>query len=399
MKKFHQHIKFGFVLGLMLLHATLFAQINNSTLSDEININPNDSGKFAVQITNLNYLRNTEYFNKIEVGRTLFGAQLHPRLSYQPNAFTTLQAGVFLRTDFGATPTINQIIPTFSLKIKSKNYKRAFIFGTLEGALAHQLIEPLFDINSAILRRIENGAQFKINTKNVWLDTWINWEKFIERGSPYKEQFTVGVNLNVNILQKIAIDLGTDSVMLNNPIINHKNLKKYYALKPVFQFTAHHRGGQIDADTSNMVMQFNGALGMQYGFGKLNDYHVQAEMYGVFYKENTNSGYYPYRKGNGIFAHVSITKKAFTFAPSFWRGKGFIADRGTSIYQSVSVDKPGYTEKMRNLFFLRMFYTQKLAPDLLLNVRFEPFLDMRSKALDYSYSVYLSYRLNKTLSR
>lgn len=390
-------------LLVLVLHGMLFfaanAQINNTMLSDEWHINPTDSGKFLLQFSNLNYLRNTEYFNNIELGRTLFGTQLHPRLAYQPNAQTTIQAGVFLRSDFGATPTVNQIIPTFSVKLKSKNNKRTFIFGTLEGALAHQLIEPLFDVNSAILRRIENGAQYKYNSHKLGLDTWINWEKFIERGSPHKEQFTAGLNLNVSLLQKMAVDVGTDSVMVNNPIINYKNLKKYYAFKPVLQFTAHHRGGQIDADTTNMVMQFNGAVGLQYGFGKLNNYHIQTEAYGVFYRENTNSGYYPYRKGTGIFANVSVSKNGFTFSPSYWHGKGFIADRGTTIYQSVSVDKAGYTEKQRSLLFVRAFYTQKLAPDLLLNVRFEPFWDLRNKTMDYSYSVYLSYRLHKTLSR
>ena len=175
MKKFHLHIKLSLVLGLMLLYATLFAQINNTTLSDEIYINPNDSGKFGLSVTNFNYLRNTEYFNNIEFCRTLFGSQFHPRLSYQPNKQTTLQAGVFLQQDFGAVPYLTQIIPTFSVKLNSKNNQRTFIFGTLEGALAHQLIEPLFDINSAILRRVENGAQFKLKTKTIWLDTWINW--------------------------------------------------------------------------------------------------------------------------------------------------------------------------------------------------------------------------------
>ncbi len=390
-------------LLVLVFHASLVlvakAQLNNSVLSDEWQMNRADSGKVSFQLSNLNYLRNTEYFNKIELGRTLFGVQVHPRLAYQPNAQTTIQAGVFLRSDYGATPTVNQIIPTFSVKLRSKNERRTFIFGTLEGALSHQLIEPLFDVNATILRRIENGAQYKYNSHKLGLDTWINWEKFIERGSPYKEQFTAGLNLNVSLFQQLAIDVGTDSVMVNNPIINYRNLKKYHALKPILQFTAHHRGGQIDNDSSNMVMQFNGALGLAYHIGKLNAYHIQAEAYGVFYRENTNSGYYPYRRGNGFFAHVSITKKAVTFAPSFWRGKGFIADRGTSIYQSVSVDKPGYTEKVRDLLFLRVFYTQKLAPDMLLNVRFEPFLDLRNKGMDYSYSVYISYRLHKTLSR
>src|SRR5574343_211817 len=287
------------VFGLLFLMAN--AQLNNSMLSDEWQIHTADSGKVSFQFSSLNYLRNTEYFNKIELGRTLFGLQIHPRLAYQPNAQTTIQAGVFLRSDFGATPTVNQIIPTFSVKLRSKNYRRTFIFGTLGGALAHRLIEPLFDVNATILRRIENGAQYKYNSHKVGLDTWINWEKFIERGSPYKEQFTAGLNLNVSLFQRLAVDVGNDSVMVNNPLINYKNVKKYYALKPILQFTAHHRGGQIDTDSSNMVMQFNGALGLAYNVGKLDDYHFQAEAYGVFYRENTNSGYYPYRRGNGIF--------------------------------------------------------------------------------------------------
>jgi hypothetical protein len=396
MKASHRYIKCCVFLGLMCGYAaSTFAQLNNTALSDEININPNDSGKIGLSVSSFNYLRNTEYFNNMEFGRTLFGTQLNPRLTYQPNGQTTLQAGVFLQQDFGAIPSLTRVLPTFSVKLKSKNYKRTFIFGTLEGALAHQLIEPLFDINAAILRRIENGAQFKINTKNIWLDTWINWERFIERGSPYKEQFTAGINTHAVLYQTKT----NDTKALNANGIEVAQQQTHHLLKPIFQFTAHHRGGQIDKDTSNMVMQFNGAAGLSYQLITPNQLSIKAEAYGVFYKENTNSGFYPYRKGNGLFAHVSMTKKAFTFAPSFWRGKGFIADRGTSIYQSVSVDKPGYTEKMRNLLFLRMFYTQKLAPDLLLNVRFEPFLDMRSKAMDYSYSVYLSYRLNKTLSR
>ena len=395
MKKFHRYIKLCFVLGLILLHATLFAQINNTVLSDEININPNDSGKFGLTISNFNYLRNTEYFNKIEVGRTLFGSQLHPQLAYQPNAFTTLQAGVFLRTDFGATPAINQIIPTFSVKLKSKNYKRTFIFGTLEGALAHQLIEPLFDINSAILRRVENGAQFKINTQNIWLDTWINWERFIDRGSPYKEQFTAGINTHAVLYQTKT----NYTKALNPNGIEVAQQQTLHVLKPIFQFTAHHRGGQIDKDTSNMVMQFNGAAGLSYQCINPNQLSIKAEAYAVLYKENTHSGFYAYRNGNGFLAHVAIAKNGFTVNPTYWRGNGFIADRGTALYQSVSMDKQGYTEKMRELFFIRLMYGKKMAPGLWFNVRLEPYYDLRNQLMEYSYSVYLSYKLNKTLSR
>lgn len=393
MKKYHRHIKLSFVLGLMLLHATLFAQLNNTDLSDEIHLNPNDSGKLGLSVTNFNYLRNTEYFNNIELGRTLFGAQLHPRLSYQPNGQTTLQAGVFLQQDFGAVPSITRVLPTFSVKLRSKNNQRAFIFGTLEGALAHQLIEPLIDINSAILKRIENGAQFKLSTTKIWLDTWINWERFIDRGSPHKEQFTAGINTHLVLYQTKT----KETRALNPSGIDVAIAQTHHLFKPILQFTAHHRGGQIDKDTSNMLMQFNGAAGLSYQFITPNNYSFKTEAYAVLYQENTNSGLYPYRNGNGFLAHVFVAKNGFSINPTYWLGNGFIADRGTTIYQSVSIDKPGYAEKMRELLFVRFIYSKKMAPNLILNARFEPYYDVRNSLMEFSYSVYLSYRLNKTL--
>lgn len=375
----------------------LFGQINNLFLSDEWFVNPADSGKFSFQFHNFNYLRNTEYFNKIELGRTLFGTQFHPKIAYQPTANISIQAGVFLKNDFGSIPPINTVLPTFTCKIKSSDSKRTFLFGTLEGALAHRMIEPLYDINSAIVKRIENGAQFKLNTNKIWLDTWVNWERFIERGSPFKEQFSAGIHTNFSIIQKIASDPNNPNVPYNY-LIDYNKLKKYYALKPILQLTAFHRGGQIDVDTSNMVMQFNGAAGLGYYAGTLNKYHFQAEAFGVFYQEKTNSGFYPFRNGRGVFANVSVTKKQFTIATSYWFGHRFIATNGTSIYQSVSMDKPGYTERNRELLFIRFLYNQYLAPNLTLSARVEPFFDIRNKAMDYSFSVYLSYKLHKTLN-
>ncbi len=65
---------------ILLLQHHAFAQVNNSQLFDNITVNPSDSGKFSIAVNNFNYLRNTEYFNKIELGRTLFGTQLHPTI-------------------------------------------------------------------------------------------------------------------------------------------------------------------------------------------------------------------------------------------------------------------------------------------------------------------------------
>jgi hypothetical protein len=208
--------------GFVLCSLGASAQLNNRALEDEIAVHTADSLRWGMSFHSFNYLRNTEYFNNVELGRTLFGTQLHPSVFFQPNSYVKLQAGVFLQSDFGATPYINRIVPTLSLKISSKNNKRSFTFGTLEGALAHRLIEPMFDISSAIEKRIENGAQFKINNNRVFLDTWINWEKYIQHGSPHKEGFTAGFNFTPAVIKT------SNNFAVNVPL----------------QGTAFHRGGQ-----------------------------------------------------------------------------------------------------------------------------------------------------------
>lgn len=367
----------NFLLSVFtMLSFSAFAQLDNSLISDKITLNTSDSNTWGLTFNNFNYLRNTEYFNDIELGRTLFGYQLNPSLFIQPNDHLKLQAGVFVQSDFGGNPAYNKILPTFSLKTTfGKNNTSSFIFGTLEGALAHRLIEPLFDVNTAITNRIENGAQFKVEDQKLFLDMWINWEQFIERGSPYKEQFTTGLSSHIKVFEK---DNGL------------------YLLIPC-QAVAHHRGGQIDTDTSNMTMQVNSALGLQLGQftpkGWINEWRIDG--YVTEYRENTNSGYFPYREGTGIYANLYVRKGALGMMGTFWQGDKWIAPRGTTLYSSVSLDKPGYTQPTRQLIFVRFLYNKALANGLNLSARLEPVYDLKTPVLDFSYSLYLSYKLDQ----
>jgi hypothetical protein len=362
--------------GFVLCSLGASAQLNNRALEDEIAVHTADSLRWGMSFHSFNYLRNTEYFNNVELGRTLFGTQLHPSVFFQPNSYVKLQAGVFLQSDFGATPYINRIVPTLSLKISSKNNKRSFTFGTLEGALAHRLIEPMFDISSAIEKRIENGAQFKINNNRVFLDTWINWEKYIQHGSPHKEGFTAGFNFTPAVIKT------SNNFAVNVPL----------------QGTAFHRGGQIDADSSNMIMVFNAAAGIELKKEWPNAFvrALSASSYYALYKENSNSGYFPRRGGQGIYPNLFIDTKWLALMVSYWQGNNFISPRGTPLYQSVSVDKPGYTEKKRDLLFVRFLYQKELHSNLTLAARFEPVYDVNNSIFDFSYSMYLVYRFNRS---
>lgn len=381
MKYFSDFVfKSFFVFSVFFSWQTSFAQLDNTLISDRIQVNVEDSNRWGLSVNSFNYMRNTEYFNDIELGRTLFGYQLNPSLFVQPNEHVKLQAGVFVRSDFGGQPSYTHILPTFSLKIK--NGLTTFIFGTLEGALAHRLYEPLFDINSAIERRIENGFQLKRETPKSFFDVWINWEKFIERGSPYKEQFTAGLNYTPVLFSTS----GPDDFSISMPV----------------QGTAFHRGGQIDTDTSNMLMVFNGALGLELKKNIQGQFISQVKLGGatIQYVENTNSGFMPYRNGQGILATASIhTKWDLSMMVNYWTADSYIAPRGTTIYQSVSLDKPGLTQKKRELLFVRFMYQKPLANNLNISARFEPVYDLNNSIFDFSYSLYLSYSLNRSFGK
>jgi hypothetical protein len=359
-----------FAVFFSLSPSLLFAQLDNTYLRDEITLQEKDSTLFGTSFSVFNYMRNTEYFNKIELGRTLFGYEFQPKLFYQPTKNVKLEAGVFLQNDFGGQNPYAHALPTFTVKLKNKNL--SVLFGTLEGALSHRLIEPMFDINSAITRRIENGFQLKYDAPKQFLDVWINWENFIERGSPYKEVFTTGISNMTSLYESSS----------------------GFKIKLPVQFTAHHHGGQITTDSSNLTMQLNAATGLRISqeFEQSFIKEVRLDGYYTVYHESSNSGYFPYREGNGVYINALFKSKAIDVLFSYWNASGYLAPRGSTLYNSLSLDKPGYSEKNRELIFARFMYERPLFNAIYMTARFEPVYDLRNKLLDYSYSFYLSYK-------
>ena len=174
------------ITALLLTAASnSYAQLDNATLKFDLKMKDQDSNALFFSLNSLNYLRNTEYFGPIEAGKTLFGYHLNPRISYFPNSNLRLDFGGFFRKDFG-NDKFNTISPVFSIKYSKKGYS-AF-FGNYEANMNHRLVEPLFNIEYAITKPLENGFQFKIDKKRIFSDTWVDWQKMIYTGSPFKEE-------------------------------------------------------------------------------------------------------------------------------------------------------------------------------------------------------------------
>ncbi len=372
--EFYMRKIYFYSLLLGLIPFKLWGQLPNEALYREYKFNAPDSNAITFELHNTNYFRNTEYFNQIEEGRTLFGNHLHPQFGFQQGQNVKILGGLWFRQDFGGKQPFTQVLPTLTLKVQKQLGSGTFsaLFGSLEGGMSHQLLEPIYDINRAIINPIEYGLQAKYNSQSHWFDGWLNWEKFIEPGDPFKEKLSGGMHY------RFSKGTTTKFTAYNQTLI-------------------YHEAGQIDTDTiTPFQVIINEAIGLRLEHGNKNAWLYYAELSGLLFNDATFSGLFPYKNGSGVLAQIGAAFKGNYFAINYWNGNNYVSPRGTGIYQSISsVDSSNY-QSNRQLVFLRLINNFPVFNSgVQASFRFEPFIDLNSKRIDYSGSVYLVFAIDK----
>ena len=225
------------IMCLLLLPFGMKAQLNNTTLETFQHLDSTKSNQFSFQFESFSFLKNNEYFLKVADGYTLFGNILSPKMVFQPAPNVQIEAGIFVRKDFGNN-AFTSIQPIFTVKIQKKFSQ--FLFGNLEGQLNHHLIEPMMNPERVILNRQEAGLQYTKRKKNTFFDSWIDWQKMIYNGSDFKEEIFAGFSWNKKLITK----------------------PNFHFSIPV-QLTFQHRGGQTTKDTGQVITNINTAIGME----------------------------------------------------------------------------------------------------------------------------------------
>ncbi|MEP6927885.1 MAG: hypothetical protein ABI834_09630 [Ginsengibacter sp.] len=367
----------GRLLTLFLLSICIkaTAQIEYPLFKSKQEINTADSEKLSLNIYNLNYIYNTEYFGNIPLSGTLFGYQLIPEIQYQPNSRFIIKGGIYLQKEFGRKE-YTTIAPTFSVKYKAKH--SSFILGTLEGNTNHGYIEPIYDYKLLINERLENGFQFFVDTKPYEHDFFINWRKAIHLGDPFKEQFDIGYIAKFNLINNDRIEL-----------------------KIPLQLLYSHKGGQIDTSTAPLTSIVNDALGISLAIN-VGDHFLQkivADNYYVNYKDISGKKVQPFNEGSAYLSHLLFKFKYFDLDLRYWNSDGFINPRGNSLFSSVSEKYIGLVEKHRHLLLASLIYDIKLFRNGNFDFRFSPYKDFVEKKIEYSYEMYFSYQLNVLLAK
>lgn len=362
---------FVIIMIFLFTSISLQAQISNDSLEYRIRPDSARVGELHLSIFNFNYQRNYEYFNKIQDGYTLFGTQLEPQLVYYPHPQLALTAGIHLRKDYGGQG-IFKTYPLFSIKYKKGN--TTLINGVLEGNIHHHFIEPIFDFETKITDPVEYGTQYLIEKRSFFFDAFINWKKMIYKPSPDQEEVFGGVSTGITIFDAPKIKISV-------PI----------------QFTAYHQGGQIDTVKAPLKTWVNTAIGFKVqlpSVGFINK--IRFENYLLTFNEYSPTKVLPFSNGYGLFLNAGVDTRYGTLIGSYWSGNGYVSVAGMPIYQSVSkqINNVGFTQKHRQLIFLRYAYQKQLIPNLYLDFRFEPLMDLNAKKakIEFSNSSFLTYR-------
>ncbi|MTI21058.1 hypothetical protein E1176_08510 [Fulvivirga sp. RKSG066] len=340
-------------------------------------MDPLDSGKLGFGVNTFGFNKNNEYFNKIADGYTLFGYQVNPYLSYQPLPNVRFDVGIFLQKDFGANG-YQSIEPTYRFKYIKHDVQ--LIFGTLEGSISHRLVEPLYDFEKVLIDRLENGIQLKLEKEKLFADLWVDWQKMIFKGDPDQEEVTGGLSLDYKILdnEKLALSL---------PL----------------QFVVYHKGGQIDDNPNPLQTYVNTAVGADLKLkldGRLKA--LRFSNYYLFYQDFSSERLLPFENGSGIYLNTTAeTDFNVELMLSYWKGHEFISIMGGQLYPSVSstFKNPNHTEQERELLIMRFFHELKLAKNLSLTSRFEPFYDLGNSKFEFSHGFYLNYNLDYTFKK
>ena len=162
------------------------------------------------------------------------------------------------------------------------------------------------------------------------------------------------------------------------------------------QFTATHKGGQIDTLDQPLQTVFNGATGLVVR-RDLESQKVRAlrlNTYVLGFQDRSGVSALPFQNGTGLYLNGTLETKYGDAMLSYWQGRRFLAPLGGDLYQSASrtISNPGYTDANRRLLFLRLLRDFRIADPAALTVRIEPVYDLNAGLLDFSFGVYLNFR-------
>jgi len=361
-----------------LLYASLFftilvlpvrAQWYPSTLLSSPVLSATDSNRLLLRTDMTGFFKNNEYFSPVAVGQTLPGVASTFALGYQVSGKFKAELGTYFVKYSGRNSLEN--LQTFVRLQYAMTPKFNMVLGNIYGGVNHRLIEPLYQWERHFTDHPESGLQLVLHTDRWFVDTWVDWQHFIQRGDPVPEVLTFGTSVTGRLT-------GDDS---------------RFSLTVPLQVLIHHHGGQIDTSDEPMIVLGNMATGLcsRMNIGEL----VKSAGFDVYlagyWDRYSNEALRPFNKGWGVYPVLHLDISPVKLMLGYWYADKFHAFEGEPLFGSFDPYNPQKQLPTRNLLTSKFAFEKQIYKNLSVGAQVEIYTDLNRGETDYSFGVHLRF--------
>ena len=357
-----------------------------------------------LDIDNLSFVKNNEYYNLIADGYTLLGNKLDIQSIYKPHKNYQVAAGLMLLKYYGKD-VFSKAIPYFSLQINYR--KNSFYIGKLVTRDRHHLSIALYGFESLLDKRsIENGLEHRYKNRHWETDTWLDWEHFIFKNDTTRERLNFGQTTT------------------------YRKRFHNFELQIPLQFYILHRGGQINVRKKGNGVNNALVIGNMSAGVSLIKILAQEQKAGIqfhYYAYRLNSDQAEeliFTDGSAYNLGVFYSRKTWAVNLNYWKSNHFVAPKGDDMFQSISrrvekyADENGriipvfyrHTEPERSLVYANIRFGKTIFKDLYLGFGVDVYYQLNDaqiespvyssrvvNQLDFATGLYLTYSLRTKL--
>ena len=319
-----------------------------------------------LRITNTNFFKNDEYFSDYIEGYTLVGYKLQPTLVYYVSSDISIEAGLQL-LQYGGTKKYDKIYPILTAQWRINNWA-TFIMGMLDGHLAHDLPESMWEPERQLYDKPEMGFQIKLKHDNWKGEGWLNWQQFIKNNDTIPERVTAG--LSYTLSPQSATDAKWSFEM---------------PIRLIFS----HIGGQISNFSQRMQSLANGSLSaiLHRNINRKWLKSISAEMQAQYFDAMVDGNIRPFSNGWALYPQLSLEASKFNANIGYWRASNFFSLYGNPTFMSLSnYDDTKYCKNRRMITAEANFY-HSIHKILKFSIGAKAYHDVDASQFDYSYHI------------
>ena len=316
-----------------------------------------DTSAFILSLKAAGFFHNNEYFSTDEEGYTLPGNFFQPAIKYRFNSELSVSGGLhFLK--FHGQDGFNQLEPFFNIKYDFTE-KGNILIGSYNGGDYHQLPEALLAREIHFTDLVMNGVLINYSSGRWHTRTWIDWERFIEKGDPFREEFSFSFSGKYSLI---------------------KNENQEFLI-PLY-FMANHKGGQINIRNQPVETITDFSSGLIYRRDVNTSIFDIMDVNGLVFLEGDSGNQ---ESGLAFLGQGNITGEMLSLSLGYFYGSNWESIKGNPLLfcgDNNSVD-------FKSMLLLKAGLGKSISKSSSFSIRFEGYYDTSLQKMQYLYGLYL----------